>query len=459
MKFNWDKKYLFWGVTAFCVIVASVLFAFLIFQMGTIRDGISKVISVLNPLIYGAIIAYLLNPILKTIEKLVYSFCNKKGWAIPKRVRSLIRLGGIIISLVFAVLCIYGLLALLIPEVINSISNLVDNFPRYAENLLYWLTATFNDNEAWDQRALMLFEKVYEMAQNWLTNDFMPYLNAIISNLYSGVFDILIFLKNILIGALISIYILYGKESFAARAKRITYAVFGISLANKTIHNLRFVDDKFGSFIIGKIIDSAIIGVLCYIGTSLIGTPYSLLISVIVGVTNVIPFFGPFLGAIPCAFLILAVNPMQCLYFVLFVFVLQQLDGNFIGPKILGDSTGVSSFMVIVAILVGGGFFGVFGMFVGVPVCAVIIAIAQAWMDRRIEEKHLPPDLEPYMNMEGINPKTMEVIPWQKKKSGESKLYRETKEERQEKQMRRAKRFAEADLQDGKSEDSSSEVK
>ncbi|MEE1196688.1 MAG: AI-2E family transporter, partial [Lachnospiraceae bacterium] len=263
----------------------------------------------------------------------------------------------------------------------------------------------------------------------------------------------LIFLKNILIGALISIYILYGKENFAARAKRLLYAVCGVSAANKTIHNIRFVDDKFGSFIIGKVIDSAIIGVLCYVGTSIIGTPYSLLISVIVGITNVIPFFGPFLGAIPSAFLILAVDPKQCLYFILFILVLQQVDGNFIGPKILGNSTGVSSFMVVVAILIGGGFFGVFGMFVGVPVCAVLIAIGQAWMERRLEESHLPSELETYMDMEKIDPKTMEAVPRQEKKSGESTLYRETKEERHEKKMRRAQRFAEADETDEKADE------
>lgn len=444
MKFNWDKKYLYWGVTAFSVIVASVLFYFLIFQMGSIVTGVKKVFDVLAPITYGAIIAYLLNPLMKSIEKLVYKICSSRNLKVPQKVKSFIRIASVIVSLVLAILCIYALIAMLVPEVIDSISNLVDNFPRYADNLLRWLTDTFSENEVWDPKAISLLEKLSEMAQDWLTDVFMPQINGIIANLSSGVFDMLIFFKNILIGALISIYILYGKENFSARAKRILYAVFGVSVANKFIHNIRFVDDKFGSFIIGKIIDSAIIGVLCYIGTSIIGTPYSLLISVIVGITNVIPFFGPFLGAIPSAFLILAVDPKQCLYFIIFILVLQQLDGNFIGPKILGNSTGVSSFMVVVAILIGGGFFGVFGMFVGVPVCAVLIAIGQAWMDRRIEEKHLPSELETYMDMEGIDPKTMTAVPRREKKSGESTLYKETKEERHEKKMRRAQRFAEA---------------
>ncbi len=453
MRFKWDKKYFYWGVTAFCVIVASVLFYFLIFQMGSIVAGVKKVFDVLAPLTYGAIIAYLLNPLMKSIEKLVYKICSRRNLNLSKKAKSFIRIASVLVSLVLAILCIYALLAMLIPEVIGSISNLVDNFPRYADNLLQWMTDTFSDDAVWDPKAIALLENLSEAAQDWLTDVFMPQINAIIANLSSGVFDMLIFLKNILIGALISIYILYGKENFAARAKRILYAVCGVSAANKTIHNIRFVDDKFGSFIIGKVIDSAIIGVLCYVGTSIIGTPYSLLISVIVGITNVIPFFGPFLGAIPSAFLILAVDPKQCLYFILFILVLQQVDGNFIGPKILGNSTGVSSFMVVVAILIGGGFFGVFGMFVGVPVCAVLIAIGQAWMERRLEESHLPSELETYMDMEKIDPKTMETVPRQEKKSGESTLYRETKEERHEKKMRRAQRFAEADETDEKADE------
>ncbi|MCI5701086.1 MAG: AI-2E family transporter [Lachnospiraceae bacterium] len=441
MKFNWDKKYIYWGVTAFFVIVAGVLFYFLIFQMGTIVRGIGKIISVLNPLIYGGIIAYLLNPLMNTIENLIHNFCKKQKWNVSDKVRSILRLASIIISLLLAILCIYGLMAMLIPEVIASISNVVENFPRYADNLVHLLTNAFHDSEAWDQNTISLLEKYSQTAQNWLTGVFMPQINSIIGNLSSGVFDMLIFLKNILIGTLISIYILYGKENYAARAKRILYAVCGVPFGNKVIHNMRFTDEKFGSFIIGKLIDSAIIGVLCYIGTSFLKTPYSLLISVIVGVTNIIPFFGPFLGAVPSAFLILVVDPKQCLYFILFVLILQQLDGNFIGPKILGNSTGVSSFMVVVAIIIGGGFFGVFGMFVGVPVCAVIIAFCQEWMERRIQEKEIPNSLELYKDLEGIDPVTMKIIPRNQQKGGPDKLYRETNEDKQAKQERRAKRY------------------
>lgn len=444
MKFRWDKKYLYWGVTAFSVIGASVLLYFFVFHMGTLKTGLSKIFGILNPLIYGGIIAYLLNPLVGWFESLIYRLCLSRNWHVKKKVRSVIRFITVFVSLVLAALCIYGLLAMLIPEVIDSISNIVENFPRYVDNVQKWLTDTFQDN-TWDTATLELFNRYSLKAETWLTNELMPQLNAVIKNLSSGVFDVLIFLKNVVIGALISIYILISKETFAARGKRIAYAVLSVPTANKMIHNLRFVDDKFGSFIIGKLIDSAIIGLLCYIGTSIIGTPYSLLVSVIVGVTNVIPFFGPYLGAVPCAFLILVVSPIQCLYFVIFIIVLQQLDGNFIGPKILGGSTGLSSFMVIVAILVGGGFFGVFGMFVGVPVCAVIVAICQSWMDRRITDRKLPETLEPYRDMESIDPESLRPIPRKPKKSGSQTLYQAMKDEENEAEAEMEKRDKDED--------------
>mgnify|MGYP000287864072 CR=1 FL=1 len=174
--------------------------------------------------------------------------------------------------------------------------------------------------------------------------------------------DLLVFLKNFLIGAIVSLYILADKEGFIAKAKMAVYAALPTKWATFLVHSMRFTHKTFGGFISGKILDSAIIGVLCYVGTSIIGTPYAILVSVIVGVTNVIPFFGPYLGAVPCILLILLVDPIQSLYFLIFILILQQFDGNILGPKILGESTGLSSFMVIVAIMVGGGLFGVPGM-------------------------------------------------------------------------------------------------
>ena len=186
--------------------------------------------------------------------------------------------------------------------------------------------------------------------------------------------------------------------------------MFEPKTTNNIIRDLQYINNTFGGFIIGKLLDSLIIGIMCYIGATWLNFPYALLISVFVGITNVIPFFGPFIGAIPSAILILMVNPMQCLYFILFIFALQQFDGNFLGPFILGDSTGLSSFMVIVAILVGGGLFGVFGMFIGVPVCAIICTIFANAVRRRLDKKNLPTDVEFYKNMDHLDAETLEPV-------------------------------------------------
>ena len=429
MKFNLDKKYFYWGATAFSVVVASVLFYYLIFHMPTIISGISNIFSILGPILYGAVIAYLLNPLVCWLERLVYKVCKRNNWNVSKRIRSTIRFAVVLLSLFLALLCIYGLLYMLIPEIFGSITNIIDNFPRYVDNVQQWLVKFFQSDDEMNAITMETFNRYSLMLENWLTNDFMPQLNGIIKNLSSGVFGFITFLKNFVIGAIISIYLLNSKETFIARGKRILYTFLSVPTANKIIHNLRFVDDKFGGFIIGKVIDSAIIGVLCYICTNMMSTPYSLLISVVVGITNVIPFFGPFFGAIPSALLIFVVSPIKCLYFIIFIIILQQIDGNIIGPKILSGSTGLSSFMVIVAILIGGGFFGVLGMFVGVPVCSVIVAICQAWMEDKMKQKNLPEDLEHYKDLESIDPEDMTVVPLKERKSGESRLYLKDKKD------------------------------
>lgn len=422
MKFNIDKKYLYWGLTAFLVLVASVSFYYIIFQLPSIFQGISDILTIINPIIYGLAIAYILNPLVCQFEKIIYGICKRYKWTVNSKTSKLIRILVVVFSLFLAFLCIYGLLYMLIPEVFGSILNIIDNFPRYVNNAQKWLEKFFVSDDAMNAATLELLGTASNMLENWLTNDLMPQLNNIIKNLSSSVLGIFTFLKNFLIGAIISIYLLISKENFIAKGKRILFAFFSVDTSNHIIHNLRFIDDKFGGFIIGKVIDSAIIGLLCYIGTSLMNTPYALLISVIVGVTNVIPFFGPFIGAVPSAVLILVVSPIKCLYFIIYVFILQQLDGNFIGPKILSGSTGLSSFMVIVAILIGGGLFGAFGMFVGVPVCSVIVAICQAWLEQRIEKQNIPAQLDLYKNLDSMDPNTKEIYPLKERKSGESRL-------------------------------------
>ena len=236
-------------------------------------------------------------------------------------------------------------------------------------------------------------------------------MQEMLKNVSMGVFDVLIFLKNFLIGGIISIYVMADKEIFIAKSKMVIYAIMPGNWASSVIHSMRFTHQAFGGFISGKILDSAIIGVLCYIGTTLLDMPYAILVSVIVGVTNVIPFFGPYIGAVPSGLLILLVNPMKGLYFVIFILILQQFDGNILGPKILGESTGLSSFMVIVAILIGGGLFGIPGMIAGVPVCAVIYAALWNLIGKSLDDKNLPDELKDYTEIDCLDEETGQALP------------------------------------------------
>lgn len=411
MKFHWNKKYLQLGFTAFCVIAASILFYFGIFHMDTLRQGLGAIYTILTPIIYAAVISYILWPLIRFMERsVIYRLCDYMEWKPSKKVKKAIRMAGVLISLLFFFLIIYGLLSMLIPEIVNSITNIVDSFPRYINNIQKWLSDILKNYPELEASSADIFSTIFSKAETWLTTELLPQVNDLVKNFSSGFFGVLVFLKNFLIGAMISIYLLYGKETYVAHGKQFLYCVFRPETTNNIIRDLQFVDKTFGGFIVGKIIDSVIIGILCYIGTTLLNLPYALLVSVVVGVTNVIPFFGPYVGAIPSAFLILLVNPIQCVYFVIFILILQQFDGNFLGPKILGGSTGLSSFMVIVAILVGGGLFGIFGMFVGVPACAVICTMFRNMVSRRLEKKNLPVDVHSYQDIDHLDADTLEPV-------------------------------------------------
>lgn len=397
MKFRWDNKYLYWGMTGFLVIAASLLFYFGIFHMGNLIDGIKKIMNILMPILYGAAIAYLLNPLLKFYENtLVYPFLKKKKVTITRRKRKFIRYFGVILAVAFMLMIVYTLIIMILPEIIKSIVNIINNFPFYVDSIRKWITHILENNADINSLVVGMIDRYSLKVEQYLTQDILPQLQNLLLHFSSGILEVIIFLKNALIGIIVSIYILADKEIFRGKVKMAFFAVLPEKKAEQLLENLRFTDRTFGGFIGGKILDSFIIGILCYIGISTLKMPYTVLVSVIIGVTNVIPFFGPYLGAVPCAFLILLVSPIKCLYFIIFILVLQQFDGNILGPKILGDSTGLSSFMVILSILIGGGLFGVFGMFIGVPVCAVLYAMCWRGINRSLEKKNLSTKIQDY---------------------------------------------------------------
>ena len=249
----------------------------------------------------------------------------------------------------------------------------------------------FSDEVLSDQ-VLSALNGYYDKLVKWVTDTVIPQAQVAIVAVTGGIWSVIIFLKNLLIGMMISVYLLARKESFAKQSKKLLYALLPEVPYRRTLRAVAEADRIFSGFVRGKLLDSLIIGIICFFCCSLLKFPYTPIISVFVGVTNIIPIFGPFLGAVPSAFLILLVSPRQCLYFILFIIALQQFDGNILGPKILGKSTGISSFWVIVAIVVGGGFGGVLGMFLGVPIFACINSLVHWFTDRSLTKKGVTDD-------------------------------------------------------------------
>lgn len=383
------------GMTYFVVIAAGIAFYFILLRLTDLSFVFMKAVDVLKPFLYGALIAFLLNPIVKQVDAILIPVLERRAKS-REQAEKLSRTAGIFISLVILVAIITALFNMLIPELYKSIRSLVFTLPRQINGLVEQLNEIVKDESNIGILLQTVVGQATETFQNWLRNNLFRQANDIMTILTTGVIDFVGEIFNALIGLIVSIYMLYSKEMFGKQGKKITYALFSPRHANIILHVTQKANEIFGGFLVGKIVDSMIIGLLCFLGLSVMNMPYSLLVSVIVGVTNVIPFFGPYIGAIPSAILILLADPVKGLYFLIFILVLQQLDGNFIGPKILGSSTGLSSFWVIFAILLGGGMFGFVGMLLGVPTFAVIYYIIQMLINGRLHSKNLPEGTEYY---------------------------------------------------------------
>lgn len=403
MKIRWNNKYFRIGLTAFIVIAASISFYYLVFHMDSIKTGLSLLNDIIMPILVGLATAYLLTPVLNYIErKLLNPLFDKCGIRDGRKRRSWIRAIGIFLTAFLFIALIYVLCAMLISQIVPSIANIASNYSIYIKNFTNWITKLLDDNPELGEQVSTLISTYSGELNNWFNNSILTKSSEILKTISVSVINVLVGLWNFIIGFIISIYVLASKEKFAGQAKKIVYAMFEKDTANNIIHDFRFTHRTFIGFIGGKIVDSIIIGVLCFIGTTLLHTPYAALVSVIVGVTNVIPFFGPYLGAIPSAILILVVDvthPENCLYFVIFILILQQFDGNFLGPKILGNSTGLTGFWVIFAITLFGGLFGILGMVVGVPIFAVIYAAIKSVVNHALLRKNMPVDTAQYLKV------------------------------------------------------------
>lgn len=408
-NFKWDKKYLYWGVTAFCVVVASIAFFWMLNSWAGIRSFLGLITDALMPVIYGFLIAYLLNKIMVVLEdkvflKLFDKLCKKR----KALGRKLARAVSITVTILLALGLIAGLLVIVLPELYNSVMKILDNSSDYLNVAMSWVENVFDGRDL-EPVAAKWLTTISDSVVNWLKSNVLDKLSTILTSITGGVISVVMTLFDFFVGIVISVYLMYNKEIFCAQVKKLTYSLLRPRAANALMAETDFVNDAFGNYIMGTIIDSLIVGILNYLFMVIMGMPYSGLITVIIAVTNLIPVFGPFIGAIPSALLILLENPTQALIFLVFTVVLQQIDGQILKPRIHSSHSGLSGFWIMFAILFFGGLFGILGMVVGVPLTTILYNIIRRLNNRRLRRKGLPVDTDLYRNVTSVDPETCEL--------------------------------------------------
>lgn len=398
-KLDWDKKYFRWGATACAALCGAVLFHFLLAETNTFFSGAGFLLGITKPIIYGLVFGYLLSPVFNFFDLRVQKSLSARGWN-GKKAKSISKNVCIFITVILAVIVVALLFGMVIPELLKSIYSILQSAPESIRRLGVELGDWMDKNPAMKTQVMIVFNNMSSRFQTWMQGNLLQEVSALVTGLSIGVLGVFNGILDLIVGVIVCVYVLGSKEVFCSQGKKLCFGLFRINTANRIIEEFRFAHKVFGGFIGGKLLDSLIIGILAFVCLSVMGMPYVLLVSVIIGVTNIIPFFGPFIGAIPSAILILMVEPMQCLYFIIFILILQQIDGNIIGPKILGDSTGLSSFWVIFAILVGGGSFGFAGMVLGVPCFAMLYHFIKTWIESSLRHKGLPENTGQYVGLD-----------------------------------------------------------
>ena len=437
MKIKIEKKYLQIGLILLVVALLAIGFCYIIYHNEIVKAEISQFTGKLSPIIDGLIIAFLITPMVNFIEnRLPYCFLTPKGKekvkkknaekvraalsgneeevaAFKKKLKTQQRLKrtiSIILSLIILGLLVYAFLYSVIPQIKESVENIYSKSSTYYANTKNYLDGLAKKHPDIAAVIEKNWEQYYDLFAQWRDNTLMPKIKEIATSAASGVLSFFSTIWNIIIGLIISIYIVAGKEKFSAQFKKVFYGLFGTKGANRLINNIRFTNDKFSGFIVGKIVDSIIIGVITLICCYIFKFDYPVLIALIIGVTNIIPFFGPIFGAIPCFVLLFMISPLKSLYFLIFVLALQQFDGNILGPKILGESTGVSGLWVIVSITFFGGIWGVPGMIIGVPLFAVLYAAVKTLIENKLEKDGYPKETEKYYDLDYVKEEDKEFV-------------------------------------------------
>ncbi len=418
------------GIISFAVLAGLLLLFFFLFKISAVKNLVLSVLKTLRPIIMGLAIAYIANPLMKFFEKYLKLFFVN-GLKLKRIGAKISRAIAIILALLIFCAVITVLIYLIVPELYSSIMSLVETLPSEIDKAIVWITAFFEENPQLSgvATALLSFEK------KLVETDLLGWVTSSAGTIASGVVKTGSFIFNVVIGAIVAIYILFSKEKFQAQFKKLCYAALGSNAADGVISVLRKSHEVFGGFISGQLIDAMTVGIVCFIGTSLMNMPFAILVSVVVGFTNIIPVFGPYIGGIPSFLLITLVSPIKGLYFVIFIVCLQIFDGYFLAPKILGVSTGLSSFWVVFAIVIGGGLFGFVGMLIGVPLFAVVYYLVNEAVRYVLQRRSLPLETAAYGSSDKIEP----LI---KEEKTETKISEETvkenrKEEEAEEEVRK----------------------
>lgn len=407
MKKSDKQKFLYLMLAIFGAIGLSILLFFAVYRFNGIDTWVKKVVTIMTPFLYGSVMAYLLRPLCNFYEETFHKY-------LPRKINDMSSTLAVGLSIISGFLIVYTLIIMIAPQLYSSVVVFLfgESLSDKVAKLIKWGQDTFGENEQVIALVNRIYEAIYSEVESWTTETLLPRLGGLLGsaglssdvknwtaepllshllNIISGVgfsvYNVLLFLYNLLIGIIVACYLLSSRKKLSRQFTLIIHSTFTPKWAEVIMKEITYVDRVFGGFIDGKLLDSAIIAVLCYIGCMIFRFPNALLVSAIVGITNVIPFFGPFIGAIPATFLIMLENPIKGLWFIVFVLVLQQLDGNVIGPKILGDRTGLSSFWVLFAIVLCGGLWGLVGMIVCVPVFAVLYDFIKRIVQRGLANK------------------------------------------------------------------------
>ena len=408
------------GLMIFITFACCILFFFMLLRYQGFADGWHKIVGAAQSIIIGLVLAYLLNPIMEFLERKLYKRLKGK-MKTDQKAKKLSRGLGIAGAILFLLIIIILLIAAIVPSVISCIVGVIDTLPGNVQNFIkvvqsgklgeYEVTGTISD----------MLTKLVDYVENWATKTLLPEAKTYLLQITSGMINIVKAVINFIVGIIVAAYVLMIKESLIGQSKKAIYAIFKPRQGNIIIETMHKADEIFGGFIIGKVIDSAIIGVICYVGCSILHIPDAMLVAVIVGVTNIIPVFGPFIGAVPSLLLVVVQSPWHALYLLIFIIILQQVDGNIIGPKILGSSTGLSSFWVMFAILIGGGLFGFLGMLLGVPVFAMIYYIVQRLVNHSIGNRQLPIATDAYVDVKSVDPTNRTLVHYEHNKPKKKK--------------------------------------